>query len=178
MAEIKERKKTCVRYSPELGKRICKLVSECKFIYEVADLIGVSKRAIYEWKNSESKYYKREFAEMFKRAENEAGDKHMRRALDIVYDTSNDFIDGETKDGRPYKKANNAAVQRSKLQYEAERWCAGRRNIKWSQVQTVKHQGDASMPVLVKTIDSFSLNDVVKGEKKDMLTADRLSKVN
>ncbi len=164
------------KYTPALAEEICRLISKnCYFLYEAAREVGISSDIVYRWRNEKSKSYRPEFAVMTKVAETEAGDRHMRKAFIAAYNRKDDVVEGISKDGKVYRKANNAAVQRDKLIKETEVYCCGKRNQQWAQVEKVSHSAEVKMPMEVNIIGSFPEKKEKKGNR---LSRDRISKDN
>lgn len=165
------------KYSLELAEKICEGIIDLKFLYEVCREVGIDRAQVYRWKNVNHKMYKPEFADMLREAFEIAGDKRVRKCLNIVYADQNLILKGTTKDGREYEKANNADVQDRKLKAETEKWAAGQLNRMWGPLNN-NVGGGSEQPVVVQIVNSFPVEEKAEKKDGDRLAVNRISKEN
>ncbi|UYW02101.1 hypothetical protein K5I29_04155 [Flavobacterium agricola] len=71
-------------------------------------------------------------------------------ALDIVDDTSNDFVKTDLGDGVVVEKLNPENIQRSRLRFDARKWMIGKLNPK-KYGDKISHTIDSKSEVLIET---------------------------
>jgi hypothetical protein len=64
----------------------------------------------------------KEFHDQYARAREVQADVIGEETFEIVDDGRNDWIEAETKNGDPYVKLNDEAIQRSKLRLDQRKW--------------------------------------------------------
>ncbi len=105
-------------YTPEMGDRICRQVSDGKSLRTVcapADMPDIT--TVLRWRESFPDFHQRYAQACIERAWTLVED-----ALDIADDATNDFV----PDGDGGQRFNSEAVQRSRLRVDTRKWFASK----------------------------------------------------
>lgn len=133
-------------FNKELAEKILEGIAGGESLRKVCSKQGMpDERSVYRWLWKDE-----EFCRNYARAREFRADFLAEEALEIADDDSKDILQvGEGGDIRSL--TNSAAVQRSKLQFEARKWAAGQMAPKrWGQ-QNIKNEvtGEGGGPVKV-----------------------------
>lgn len=108
-------------YSLELAKKICDLTAQsAKSLASVAIEVGIPYGTIREWLSTHE-----EFSAIYAKAKQDQADFLFEELIEIADDKSGDLLETETG-----YTANNANVNRSKLQVDTRKWVAARLNAR------------------------------------------------
>ena len=137
-------------YTAELAEKICEGIAGGESLRQVCTQEGMpEERTVYRWL-----WKQPEFCQNYARAREYRADYLAEEALAIADDDSKDILQvGEGGDIRSL--TNSAAVQRSKLQFEARKWAASQMAPKKWGKQQVQHTGEDGGPI--KTIVNVML---------------------
>lgn len=131
-------------YTAELAERICEGIAGGESLRQVCTQEGMpEERTVYRWL-----WKQPEFCQNYARAREYRADYLAEEALAIADDDSKDILQvGEGGDIRSL--TNSAAVQRSKLQFEARKWAAAQMAPKkWGQQNSkFEHTGADGGPM-------------------------------
>lgn len=92
--------------------------------------VGISSRTFYQWIDEDEEKVKQ-----YARATEERAEALLDEMLDIVDNTSQDYVDVDMGEGEPSeilatKKPNYELIQRSRLRYDARKWLISKLNPK------------------------------------------------
>jgi hypothetical protein len=92
--------------------------------------VGISSRTFYQWIDEDEEKVKQ-----YARATEERAEALLDEMLDIVDNTSQDYVDVDMGEGEPSeilatKKPNYELIQRSRLRYDARKWLVSKLNPK------------------------------------------------
>lgn len=102
------------KYTERIGDLLIELVGRGCLMEPACQLVGISRKTLYNWKNPEHDSYEKEFAIAFNSAFKQSGNKFAEDAIIIIDDKSGDTYTDINKDGIEIEKPNNANVTRDK----------------------------------------------------------------
>jgi len=142
-------------YTVEFAKDFCdRVATSSKSIATIAKEIKVPYGTIREWLRVKS-----EFSAMYEQAKRDQADFLVDEILEIADDKSGDLID--TDNGT---MANNANVNRSKLQVDARKWAAARLNARKYGDKTEVSQTNTNMNITVTAQEAAEIKKSLEGD--------------
>ena len=141
--------------TPEMMDRIIEALASTKSLEAIAQENGLPSAAtIIRWRTEDPVFNAR-----YVEAQEIRVDAFVEQTLDIADDASNDWIEKETKDGRPYVALNTEHIMRAKLRIEQRRWYAEKlRPKKYGTKVAIGGDEDAPPIKVTNTFDVSGLS--------------------
>lgn len=118
-AAIAKRKRRRIRYTPALGKAICKMMSMGLSPIEIGRRPLMPKEAtIYDWASNPD----HPFSQVYTRARTLWGYRLLDQTLDLADKSSSDWTTKALKSGEVVDVVNREAIERTKLRIETRKW--------------------------------------------------------
>jgi hypothetical protein len=150
-------------YTPEIGSAIC---AEIALGYSLRTICTTGSMpcvaTIFNWLRVHP-----EFLEQYTRAKEEQADALAEEMLDIADDGTNDWVEKNGKDGKPFIALDAEHVQRSRLRIETRKWIASKlKPKKYGEKVNVEATGKDGTPLNPPTVHIF-LPDNGRTTKQD-----------
>jgi len=109
-------------YTEEIAAEICRRIVAGEGLRKICETPGMPHRAtVYEWLANTPT-----FNDQYARAREHQADAWVDELREIADDTSGDWVEVETPDGRKEKRFDHEHVQRSRLRIDTLKWCASK----------------------------------------------------
>lgn len=134
-----------IKYTPELGKKICESIMDGKSVKYAAESNGLTERVIYKWANGFGS--DEGFVHDYIRAQEIRADRMAEELLDIADDSANDFIVDD--DGN--MKVDHEAIHRARLRIDTRKFLMSKmKSFKYGDKTTTVLQGDKHNPITIE----------------------------
>lgn len=115
-----------MKYTPELGDKICEMIAEGNSARQTMKSLGLSIRSLYHWRRDNP-----DFAQALEIAREDYADSLADELCEIA--------------------ENEPDVQRAKLKIDARKWVAARMKPKsWGDRQALEHSGPGGGPIPIR----------------------------
>lgn len=134
------------KYSQDLGTKICTRLAQGESLRQICmDENMPDKSTVLRWLFDEDK---KEFCDQYARAREIQAENWADEILEIADDSTNDWVDRESKDGGTYQAVDQEVIGRSRLRVDSRKWLMSKLlPKKYGDKQQHEHAGPGGTPI-------------------------------
>ena len=132
------------KYNKSLATEICTRITNGESVRKICEEKEFPSRpTVYAWL---LKY--EDFLNQYEEAKKIQVDKFAEEIMDIADDSTNDYMERESKNGEKYEALNQENIGRSRLRVDTRKWLMGKlRPKKYGEKQQMEHSGPDGGPI-------------------------------